>query len=123
MQYPHPLQMSSWTTTVPSSVRRRDPVGHTSRQAAEVQCLQTSEDISHRTSPAPAGVAGASCSMNATWRHVLAPSAPLLSYDIPVRSRPPEGTRFHSLQATSQALHPMQTLVSVKKPTRGGASS
>ena len=32
------------------------------------------------------------------------------------------GIRFHSLQATSQALHPMQIDVSVKKPIRGRAS-
>ena len=31
------------------------------------------------------------------------------------------GTWFHSLQATSQALQPMHTLVSVKNPTRGFA--
>jgi hypothetical protein len=30
---------------------------------------------------------------------------------------------FHSLHATSQALQPMQIDVSVKKPTRGFASS
>jgi len=30
---------------------------------------------------------------------------------------------FHSLQATSQALQPMQMEVSVKKPLRAGASS
>ena len=50
--------MSSCTTTVPNSVRNSDPVGHTSRQAACVQCLHTSDDISHRksgfsTSPCP----------------------------------------------------------------------
>ena len=44
----------------------------------------------------------------------------VLSYDIPVRDRPSSGTWFHSLHATSQALQPMQTEVSVKKPTRGG---
>jgi hypothetical protein len=44
----------------------------------------------------------------------------MLSYDIPVRFRPSSGTWFHSLQATSQALQPMQTEVSVKKPIRGG---
>src|SRR4051812_3662623 len=33
------------------------------------------------------------------------------------------GSVFHSLQATSQALQPMQTEVSVKKPTRAGWSS
>src|SRR3954447_16118302 len=57
-QYPQPLQMSSWTTTVPNSVRNRDPVGHTSRQAAWVQCLQTSEAISHRSSVRPSGDTG-----------------------------------------------------------------
>src|SRR5690625_100014 len=42
--------MSGCTTTVPYSVRNSDPVGHTSRQAAWVQCLHTSEDISQRKS-------------------------------------------------------------------------
>ncbi len=32
------------------------------------------------------------------------------------------GSVFHSLQATSHALHPMHTLVSVKNPTRAGWS-
>src|SRR3954453_17213089 len=32
------------------------------------------------------------------------------------------GSVFHSLHATSQALQPMQTEVSVKKPTRFGCS-
>src|SRR5215510_10550151 len=48
-QYPQPLHTSGWTTTVPNSVRNSAPVGHTSRQAAWVQCLQTSDDISQRT--------------------------------------------------------------------------
>src|SRR6516225_3958451 len=42
---------------------------------------------------------------------------------MPARLRPSSGTAFHSLHATSQALHPMQTEVSVKKPIRGGCSS
>ncbi len=46
----------------------------------------------------------------------------MLSYDMPVRLRPSSGTAFHSLHATSQALHPMHTDVSVKKPIRGGCS-
>ena len=59
--------------------------------------------------------------MNATCRHALAPSAPVLSCDIPSRSScSPAGTPFHCLHATSQALQPMQTDVSVKNPTRGG---
>src|SRR5829696_8144121 len=50
MQYPQPLQMSSCTTTVPNSVRNSAPVGHTSRQAACVQCLHTLDIISQRKS-------------------------------------------------------------------------
>src|SRR6187431_2657108 len=57
--------------------------------------------------------------MNATCRHEFAVNAPVLSYDMPSRSSPLCGTPFHSLQATSQALQPMQTLVSVKNPIRG----
>src|SRR4051794_12032561 len=69
------------------------------------------------------------CSMNATCRHEFAPSWPVLSYDIPDKPRvsrlPCEssiGSVFHSLHATSQALQPIQTEVSVKKPTRAGWS-
>ena len=40
-----------------------------------------------------------------------------------MNSSPSSGTWFHSLHATSHALQPMQTLVSVKNPTRGWASS
>src|SRR5438105_7292423 len=123
MQYPQPLQMSSWTTTVPNSVRKSEPVGQTSRHAACVQCLQTSELISQRrasTSPSPCS--GSFCSTKATCRHVFAPSSEVLSYDSPVQTSPSSGTRFHSLHATSQALQPMQTDVSVKKPTRSFAS-
>src|SRR3954463_15269813 len=68
-------------------------------------------------------VPGRRCSTNATCRHEFAPSIPVLSIDMPSRSRPSSGTWFHSLQATSHALHPMHTDVSVKKPTRGGGSS
>src|SRR6185437_11350702 len=125
-----PLQMSSCTTTVPYSVRKSEPVGQTSRQAAWVQCLQTSDDISQRSastsppSPPSAGACkGSFCSMKVTCRHVFAPSSEVLSYDSPVQTIPSSGTRFHSLQATSQALQPMQTEVSVKKPTRSFASS
>src|SRR3954454_2448551 len=121
--------MSSWTRTVPNSVRKSEPVGQTSRQAACVQCLQTSDDISHRNASAPSSPPpgtgscnGSSCSTKATCRHVFAPSSEVLSYDSPVQTRPSSGTRFHSLQATSQALQPMQTDVSVKKPTRSCAS-
>src|SRR3954454_9627343 len=88
-QYPQPSQTSSWTTTVPNSVRNSAPVGHTSRQAADVQCLQTSDDMSHCIEACPTGGAWpgdggwagavADFSMNATWRHVSADRRPVLS--------------------------------------------
>src|SRR4051794_18071346 len=121
MQYPQPLQMSSCTTTVPNSVRNSDPVGHTSRQAACVQCLQTLDIISQRMSSRPSA-RPTGCSMKATCRQELAVSPPVLSNDMPSRLNPLSGTPFHSLQATSHAMQPIQTLVSVKKPIRGGAS-
>ncbi len=65
---------------------------------------------------------GACCSMNATCRQVDADRPIVLSKDMPVSSRPSSGTVFHSLQATSHALQPMQTDVSVKNPMRGGCS-
>ena len=107
-------------TTVPNSVRKIAPVGQTSRHAACVQCLHTSELISHWSMPSPSRTLR---SMKATWRHVLALSSPVLSNELPVQVKPSSGTRFHSLQATSQALHPMQTEVSVKNPTRGFGSA
>src|SRR6185312_8358011 len=112
--------MSSWTTTVPNSVRNSDPVGHTSRHPAWVQCLQTFDIISQRGS-SDDGEDG--CSMNATCRQEFASSRPVLSYDRPSRLNPSAGTALHSLQATSHALQPIHTLVSVKNPTRGGAST
>src|SRR5436190_9518893 len=90
-QYPQPLQTSSCTTTVPNSVRNSEPVGHTSRQAASVQCLHTSDDISQRTPWSRF------CSTKATCRHVLAPNPPVLSYENPRKSNPSSGTWFHSL--------------------------
>src|ERR1700761_1873604 len=136
--------MSSWTTTVPNSVRISAPVGQTSRQPASEQCLHTSLDISQRSGPSsgplgplPAcsglsaccgpgsdgtGGPGAICSMKATCRQVVPLSPTVLSNDMPDRFSPSSGTMFHSLQATSQALQPMQTEVSVKKPIRAGCS-
>src|SRR5919202_1106868 len=100
--------MSSCTTTVSNSVRNSAPVGQTSRHAAWVQCLHTSLDISHRPG----------CSTKATCRHVSALRAPVLSYDVARKFSPSSGTSFHSLHATSHALHPMHTDVSVKNPMR-----
>src|SRR3954451_16311930 len=134
MQYPQPLQMSSCTTTVSNSVRNSAPVGQTSRQAACSQCLQTSDAISQRSEspscsvarpPAPSTptCSALDCSMNATWRHVSAPRSIVLSYDIPVKPCSDSGMSFHSLHATSHALQPMHSDVSVKNPMRGLASA
>src|SRR5947199_7291605 len=97
-QYPQPLQTSSCTTTVPNSVRNSAPVGHTSRHAACVQCLQTSEDISQRSaSPSPppsASSRGLRCSTNATCRQEFAPSVDVWSYESPLQTSPSSGITF-----------------------------
>src|SRR3954453_1458650 len=125
--------MSGWTITVSNSVRMSAPVGHASRQPAWVQCLHTSDMNSQlpgsRRSQSwlpsrTGGIAGssgsgASVSTKRTWRHVFAPSDAVWSYEPPLRnSAPSEGRSFHCLHATSHALQPMHTVVSVKKPMR-----
>jgi hypothetical protein len=54
---------------------------------------------------------------------VSAPRSIVLSSEFPVNPSIDIGIWFHSLQATSHALQPMQTDVSVKKPIRGLARS
>src|SRR5688572_28278232 len=95
-----------------------DPVGHDSRQPAFSQCLQTSEENAHdiKLGAFPPEPISVSPSTNFTWRHVECPSAPVLSYELPVHSKPSLGTSFHSLHPTSHALQPMQSVASVKKP-------
>src|ERR1043166_3845127 len=95
------------------------PVGQLSRHPARTQCLHTSEENSQENAPASCVESGTGRSMNATCRHVDAPSATVLSYDMPVNIIPSSGSWFHCLQATSQALQPMHRVVSVKKPLRG----
>src|ERR1041385_8810908 len=94
------------------------PVGQLSRQPARTQCLHTSEENSQENAPASCVESATGRSMNATCRHVDAPSATVLSYDIPVNRNPPPGNWFHCLHATSQPLQPMHKVVSVKNPFR-----
>src|SRR5205814_5175441 len=121
MQSRQPLQTSDWMTTVSNSVRMIAPVGQTSRQPARTQCLQTSDIISQR----PWRRSASNCSMNFTWRQWMPSSRRVLSYESPESVlRPPlvAGSWFHSLHATSHALHPMHTVVSVKNPMGSGIS-
>src|SRR5947209_4623829 len=94
------------------------PVGQFSRQPALEQCLHTSDMRSHEKSPTPVvwPPSGIGRSTNETCRHVEAPRSTVLSYDMPVKANPSSGSWFHSLHATSHALQPMQTVVSVKNP-------
>src|SRR5205807_9829470 len=90
--------------------------GHTSSHEACCQCLQTSDIIS-QACPLPAVVDAVRCasfSMNFTWRQFSASSLPVLSKLSARNAGALPASWFHSLQATSQALQPMQTLVSVK---------
>src|ERR1043165_6074258 len=95
-----------------------EPVGHASRHPACSQCLQTSDENSHviASDALPPRPTAGSSSTNFTCRHVECPRASVLSYDLPLQLKPSSGTPFHSLHATSQALQPMQSVESVKKP-------
>src|SRR5215469_10421542 len=86
-------------------------VGHTSMQLAIAQCLQTSLIMFHATPPL-----GVVNSWNCTWRQFWWSSCPVWS-KLSRNCGSWPGSSFHSLQATSQALQPMQRVVSVKKPT------
>src|SRR3984957_5356926 len=64
-QYPQPLQMSDWTTTVPNSGRINAPGGQTSRQADSVQCLHTLLAMSQREPSAENSLSADSVSTDA----------------------------------------------------------
>src|SRR2546421_7517998 len=115
MQLRQPLQTSGWMKTVSNSVRMSAPVGHTSMQLACLQCLQTS-DIINQALPWPAfDVSSGTLSMNLTCRQFCESRRPVVSKPSPNAGSFP-GSWFHSLHATSHALQPMHTLVSVKNP-------
>src|SRR4030095_7492385 len=78
---------------------------------ASLQCLHTSLIMFQATPPA-----GVPRSWNCTWRQFCSSSLPVLS-KLSRNSGSCPGSWFHSLHATSQALQPMQTVVSVKNPT------
>src|SRR5947208_6356324 len=108
--------MSGCTYTLPNSVRTIAPVGQASRHPAFSQCLQTSEENDHEFSSAafPPNPGSGAFSTNLTCLHVECPTAPVLSYENPLQSRPSSLTPFHSLQATSHALQPMHNVESVR---------
>src|SRR5215472_9147622 len=111
MQSRQPLHTSGWMYTVSNSVRIMALVGHTSMQLAIAQCLQTSLIMFHATPPL-----GVVSSWNCTWRQFWWSSCPVWS-KLSRNCGSWPGSSFHSLQATSQALQPMQRVVSVKNPT------
>src|SRR5256885_1623564 len=118
MQSRQPLQTSCWMKTVSNSVRTIALVGQTSAHDACWQCLQTSDIISQAW-PLPTVVEAVRCasfSRNLTCRQFSASSWPVLSKLSARNTGGSPESSFHSLQATSQALQPMQTLVSVKNP-------
>ena len=115
MQLRQPLQTEGWMKTLSNSVRMIAPVGQTSMQLAWLQCLQTS-DIRSQALPWPAtSVWSGTLSISCTCRQFWASRLPVLSKPSPKAGSFP-GSSFHCLQATSQALQPMHTLVSVKNP-------
>src|SRR5256885_14559979 len=105
--------MSSCTTTVQNSVRKSEPVGQTSRHAACVQCLQTSDSISQRSAvpPSPFACSGFCCSTN-TLRHVaFAELEEALHSDYDGQTLLPSGVRFDPFHPSAPALPPMLAAV------------
>src|SRR5690349_17411812 len=98
------------------------PVGQLSKHPARAQCLQTSDENSQEKAPASWVDRATGRSMKATCRQVDAPRETVLSYDIPVKWKPSSGSWFHCLHATSHALQPMHSVVSVKNPFTGISS-
>src|ERR1700730_8305678 len=92
------------------------PVGHECWQGASSQCLHTSLIISQRLGGWSLVSSPNIFSLNATCRQVVALTCEVLSKLLPVKVRPSLGNWFHCLHATSQALQPMQRVVSVKNP-------
>src|SRR5918994_4508688 len=100
--------------TPPNSVRTIEPVGHASRHPAFSQCLQTSEEKSHRNAllayPASADATAAGRSIarstNFTCRHVECPRLVVLSYDAPLNVNPSAGTPLPFLPDPLHALPP-----------------
>src|SRR5262250_1495540 len=95
------------------------PVGHTSRQGAFTECLQTSDIMSQVKSRR----SGRSLfSMNLTCRQFTSENDPVVSEELPVRGRDfpglvalgcsasSAGGPFHGWHATWQALQPMHTV-------------
>src|SRR5688500_6717125 len=125
MKARQPLHTSCWMMTLSRSVRMSACVGHTSRQPACWQCLQESLIMYQAVVERSAGM----FSMKRTCRQLVDDRWPVLSYESPVKlmalSSPSGWTAkcsgspsssFHSLQATWQALQPMQTEVSTNMP-------
>src|SRR5215210_1637140 len=108
--------MSSWTTTVPNSVRNSAPVGQTSRQPALVQCLQTLEAISQRNSErssAPTEAPGGANDGMPSSTGGAEDSA--LGMVIPV-SCPPSGLRCSMNSTCRQVLAPSAPELSYELP-------
>jgi hypothetical protein len=77
--------------------------------------LQTSDIISQALPWPVPRVSSGTLSIIWTYRQFCESSCPVLSKPSMNDGSLPE-SMFHCLQATSQALQPMQTLVSVKNP-------
>src|SRR5262245_34602653 len=107
------MHLSCRTMTLPVSSRLTIALtGHASRQPACAQCLHESLMNSQR----PSMRSSLNCSINLTCRQLSADSDPVLSYESPVKCGFSSARSFHSLQATWQALQPVQMDVSTNMP-------
>src|SRR6202035_145461 len=112
MQYPQPMQFSSWKSTIPFEYCTIAPgAGHAFRQPGSAQCMHPSLRISHSRSPL-----GFSTSAKRINVQVLALRSCGFWYwpiFVPISSR----RSFHSMQATWHALQPIHLVVSMSFAT------
>src|SRR5262249_42241141 len=112
-QRPQPMHASGLTSTMPFSYCTIAPgAGHALRQPGSAQCMHWSLRISQDSAPLR------SSSRNLIRFQKLASSFGIVWY-VPVCLVDTSCRSFHSWHATSQALQPMQVVVSMNLDTTG----
>src|SRR6478672_10379512 len=112
-QYPHPMHRSGFTSTIPLAYWTIAPgAGQASRHPGSSQCMHWSLRMSHAMPPSK------SCSLKRIRFQKFASRVGRVWY-VPVCVVATVPRSFHSWQAASHALQPMQVLVSMYLETTG----
>src|SRR5450759_1877636 len=112
-QYPQPMQLSGFTSTIPLAYCTMAPgAGQASRHPGSAQCMHWSLRMSHISPP--------STSRSSKRMRFQKPASSVgIVWYVPTWCVDSGGRSFHSWHATSQALQPMQVDVSMYLATVG----